>query len=513
MKKLWLSIALITLTLGLSGCTTKKESTLSFPQKEFFQLHKELFVPKISLTGAIEAKKSVSLASKVSGRIQTLFVDVGDTVHKGDLLAQFSVTDDQARIAYSNAVNQLRTTKISTQSAIQSAETAVLNAQQQHEQAKRQEEANMKQLLDTLDARTNSSHTLLKRVLSFLDMTLGISPQYQYGGGSNLVVSVGSNDTIQKQKIKNAIDSFLQKKEEESFPYFQDSLKNAHTELERQKELEKITQDFYTLVRNTPLTGNFPREQRDSLKQTIEQFLSELSGDILALESQMRATETAREQLDLGLIQTENEVKNAQSQLDVVQARAQQQIQLVQNQISSTQNIQNELELRAPFDGIITQRFKEEGSLVAAGNPLFELANRSLLKIKTDVPDIQSGFLTKGMAVEITIDGISGVFQGEISRINPAVDPSTRTLGIEITLNESPEQIKIGMFARATIILPARTTFFIPKRYISADFSGSFVTTKDGKQIAVQKGTEKQGLVEILSDDLHDGMLLQTSTL
>jgi RND family efflux transporter MFP subunit len=509
--KYFLLTSIILSSFGIIGCEQNSQTQLILPEVETITLQSEDFAPEISLTGIIEAQKSIALASKISGRIQTLFFDIGGQVKKNEKVAQFSIIDDQSQIAYTNAINQLQTTKISTQSSIQSAEIAILNAQQQHEQAKRQEEANMKQLFDTLDARTNSSHALLERVLNFLDTTLGVSPQFQYGGNSSLVASVGSNDTIKKQNIKNSLTTILQRKKTTRFPFSQDALENARQEIVLLREMETITQNFYTLTRNTPITGNFSEMQRNTLKKTVEQFLSELSGDILTLESQARATETAKEQLGLGLIQTENEVQNAQAQLDMAQAGAQQQVQLAQSQIASTKNMQNELELRAPFKGIITQRFADEGALIAPGNPIFELADREKLKIYTDISDTQSGSITEGMKVDIAIDGLMEHFSGTITRINPAVNPSTRTLGIEITLDKSPQQIRLGMFARITVSLPTRKVFFIPNRYIQSQFSGTFVILQDGTMLPVELGEEKGGMREIRGETIQNGLQLRST--
>lgn len=506
MKYLFSLLSVVILSFAISGCAEDQISSVPIPTTERFVLESEEFTPLLTLTGTVEAQKSISLASKISGRIDTLFVDVGDQVKKDHIVAQFSILDDQAQIAYLNSLNQLETTKVSSHSVVQSAEISLLNSQQQHEQAQRQEKANMQQLLDTLSARTNSSHTVLERILSFLDMTMGVSPRYQYGGNSSLVVSIGNNDTLGKQKSKNDISVFLQSMENQPFPFFQDPLKNAQQEINVLRKLQTITQNFYTLVRNTPVTGSFSESQREGLQQIIEQSLSELNGEILALETQLRGTQTAQEQLGLNLLQTQNAIKNAESQLKMAQASSEQQLQIARNQIVSTKNLQSELKLKAPFDGIITQRFFEEGALIAPGNPLFELADREKLKIYTDIPDIHSGSLTEGMPVDIEIDGLSEHFEGNITRVNPAIDPLTRTLGIEVTIHGSPEQIRLGMFARITVPLSKRKAFFVPNRYIQREFSGIFVKTEDTTRLLVQLGEEKNGMTEIIAPELRSNL-------
>jgi RND family efflux transporter MFP subunit len=508
MKKFLTLASIVLFSTTLLGCGTQTENIVVLPATETFLLHTENFTPTLSLTGTIEAQKSIALSSKISGRIDTLLVEIGNTVTKDQIVAQLSAFDDQTQIAYNNALSQFKTTEISGQSAVQSAETAVLNAQQQHEQNQRQEQANIQQLLDTLNARTNASHTVIDRILSFLDMTLGASPQFQYGSNSSVVVAVGNTDTIGKQNTKNEIAKLIQSKETRAFPYSPDPIGNTRQEINLLKQVQTVTQSFYGLIRNTPVTSSFSESQRQGIQQTTERYLGELSGEILALETQMRATQTAQEQLGLGLVQTQNAIENAESQLKLAQANSGQQVQIARNQIVSAKNMQNELELKAPFDGIITQKFVDEGALIAPGSPVFQLADRSVLKIYTEIPDTYIGSIAEEMLVQINVDGISDTFNGKITRIDPAVNPSTRTLGIEITLDESPEKIRLGMFARIKVELPEKTAFFVPKRFIQSAFEGSFVTTKNGESIAVKLGEEKDGLVEISADKLEEGFSL-----
>ena len=341
-------------------------------------------------------------------------------------------------------------------------------------------------------------------------MTLGASPQFQYGSNSSVVVAVGNNNSIEKQNTKTTIASLVRTQEIRPFPFSHDPLNNARQEINLLKQVQNVTQSFYSLVRNTPVTSSFSEAKRQTIQQTTERYLSEISGEILALETQVRATQTAQEQLGLGLVQTQNAIKNAESQLSLAQANSGQQVQMARNQILSAKNMQNELSLKAPFDGIITQRLVDEGALIAPGSPLFQLADRSILKIYTDIPDTHIGNISEGMSVQIKVDGLSELFSGKISRLDPAVNPQTRTLGVEITLDTAPEQIRIGMFARISVELREKTTFFVPKRFIQSTFDGTFVSTKKGKSIAVELGEEKNEKREIISEELQDGMILQS---
>lgn len=510
MKKLILSASFLALSLGLTGCGGETQSSLQIPESENLVLQSQTITPSLSLSGTVEALKSVSLSSKISGRIDTLPFDVGDQVTKGQVVAKFSVLDDQTQIAYENALSQFKMTQLSSESNVQSAEVAVQTAAQQHEQNKRQREATLQQLSDTLRARINTSQVVLEKVLNFLDMTIGASPDFQFGTQSSVIADIGNNDAIGKQNVKNKILDLVKAREESNLFFATDPIRNGQETILFLKSLKSVTQEFYTLVRNTAVRVNFSEAQRQSLQQTTENYLTELSGEILALETQIRTTQTTGEQLELELVQTQNAIEKAESQLQLTQSTSDQQVQIARNQIASTQNLQQELSLKAPFTGIITQRLFDEGALVRPGDPVFTLADRSLLQIETDIPDTAIGEIEKDMPVQITVDGLSETFSGTITRIDPAVDPATRTLGIEITLTDAPAKIRIGMFARAEVELPQKQAFLVPKRFLQSDFLGTSVTTQEGEKIPVELGQERDGMTEIIAPQLHSGITLIT---
>jgi RND family efflux transporter MFP subunit len=511
MKFFFLIISTLLLSVGITGCEQGSEKIFSLPQSETITLKSEMVTPFLALTGIIEAQKSIFLSSKIAGRLDILLVEIGDVVSADTVVAKFSAFNDQTQIAYNNALSQLTTTKISSQSTVQSANVALMNAQQQHDQNQRQEQANIHQLLDTLNARTSSAHTTVERILSFLDMTMGASPKFKYGTNSSVISAIGSNDSIGRQQTKNEIATIIRANENQKSPASSDSIRNARQEISLLKQIQTVVQSFYTLIRNTPATSQFSESQRQVVQLTTEKSLNEISDEILALETQMSATITAQEQLGLGIIQTQNAIENAEAQLQMAEANSGQRVQLAMNQIVSAKNMQNELNLKAPFDGIITQRFVDEGALIAPGKPIFELADRSILKIQTEIPDNYIGKIAEQMVVEIKIDGLTKNFSGKITRINPAVNSRTRTLGIEITLEESPDQIRIGMFARIKVVLEEKLAFFVPKRFIKAQFSGTFITTTNNDSLAIQLGEEKDGQVEIISSELKEGMVLTSS--
>lgn len=111
--------------------------------------------------------------------------------------------------------------------------------------------------------------------------------------------------------------------------------------------------------------------------------------------------------------------------------------------------------VRAPFDGRLGIREVEIGQYVSPGAELVTLTDLSRLYVDLTVAEQQRQLLTPGLPVEITTDAMPDrVFKGELTTIEPQVDPATRAIKVQATLDNPEELLLPGMFANARIILP-----------------------------------------------------------
>ena len=108
----------------------------------------------------------------------------------------------------------------------------------------------------------------------------------------------------------------------------------------------------------------------------------------------------------------------------------------------------------APFDGVITARNTDIGALIdsGSGNPkeLFHVASVSRLRIYVSVPEAESSVVRLGAPVELTLDEYPNrTFEGLIARTSDAIDQATRTLNVEIDINNAKDEIKTGAYVLA----------------------------------------------------------------
>jgi len=159
----------------------------------------------------------------------------------------------------------------------------------------------------------------------------------------------------------------------------------------------------------------------------------------------------------------------------------------------------------APFSGIITKRFLDPGALVTANSAtLFTLMNLDRVKVIVNVPEgnIQSVYQVR--TAQVTLVAVPGkVFQGIVTRFSDALDLTTRTMAIQIEIDNSDHIIKPGMFASVQMTIAERKdAVTVPTNAILKDDSGQYIFALDesrAKRIRVKTGMELLERTEILS--------------
>jgi RND family efflux transporter MFP subunit len=168
---------------------------------------------------------------------------------------------------------------------------------------------------------------------------------------------------------------------------------------------------------------------------------------------------------------TDTFVSQAQSTSSVVKA--------AQANVRRLEEMQSFEKIYAPFDGVITARNTDIGSLVAAGEntapqELFHLASIRKLRVYVSVPEADSQSVRTGAVETLTFDEFPGqLFSGVIVRNANAIDPASRTLNVEIDVDNPQGQILPGAYAfvhfklvqkgqspAESLIIPADTLLF-----------------------------------------------------
>jgi len=108
-------------------------------------------------------------------------------------------------------------------------------------------------------------------------------------------------------------------------------------------------------------------------------------------------------------------------------------------------------EIRAPFDGIVAERYLDPGTIVAMGTPVARVVASGDLRVRFAVPEGESGRMSAGQLVIVEVIARGSTFSGVIDRIAPEIDPSSRMLVAEAELMGSsvePSRLAAGLEAR-----------------------------------------------------------------
>jgi RND family efflux transporter MFP subunit len=136
--------------------------------------------------------------------------------------------------------------------------------------------------------------------------------------------------------------------------------------------------------------------------------------------------------------------------------------------------------VRAPFDGVITQRNVDTGALVNEGSTLlYRVAQTGNLRTYINLPQSDAESVKVGQRAIVSISELPGrKFDGVVTRTSNSLDPATRTLLTEVQIPNRDGALMPGMFAQVDLTVPRK----FPPLLIPGD---TLVVRSDGPQVAV----------------------------
>jgi len=158
--------------------------------------------------------------------------------------------------------------------------------------------------------------------------------------------------------------------------------------------------------------------------------------------------------------------------------------------------------IRAPFPGQVRQRLVSPGQYVKVETPVMVIVDNDPLRVRLKVPEKMAGWVAVGQPVAVQVEAYPDRrFQGKISRINPSVEPQTRTFEIEALIENRDGALKPGFFARATVASShVDEALLVPQealRYLYGVYKVYTVDQGKLKETEVKLGARDGDLVEI----------------
>ena len=167
------------------------------------------------------------------------------------------------------------------------------------------------------------------------------------------------------------------------------------------------------------------------------------------------------------------------------------------------------IQIRAPIEGVVAQRFIKLGNTISEGDALFKVTSLDPLVAYLHVPEREYRNIDPGQPVGIEIDALAGErIAAVVSRVSPVVDPQTGTFKITVEIADTKKRIKPGMFGRIGVIYDVHENALqVPRSAIIEDQGAASVFVVEGDRAVrrpVVTGYGNRGMVEI-SSGLRDG--------
>jgi RND family efflux transporter MFP subunit len=163
----------------------------------------------------------------------------------------------------------------------------------------------------------------------------------------------------------------------------------------------------------------------------------------------------------------------------------------------------------------VSGRLVSEGTYVSVGEALVKLVIERPLKFRGLVPERKSSEVRVGQKAGVVTAAYPEPFMGQVTRINPAIDPKTRTFEIEILLPNKQGELKPGGFAKAGILTAVDEHAATVPLESLVQFAGvaKIFLVEDGKarEVQVTLGVQSTDWVEIASPKIPEGSQVVTS--
>jgi len=440
-------------------------------------------VQEVSETGQVQAGEEIKLAFKNEGRIEAIYVRVGDIVPAFSALVKLET--DQLNIELQSAQAELAVARAElnkilagfSEEEIQVARTTLENAEQSLEDVKQKAEDDLNQAyqdaLATLDGSYEKGWGALTTVTS-------IRKTYFVGNDQESIAVKEKENEIKvelaqaKEYITVAKASGASGDIDEALFQLKNTLNSIYNSLDE--------------IRNMMETASYKNEVTDTDRDSLDtKKVNVNTGLTNIINAQQTITSTKisnKEKINTaeGKVQKARDelaVKTAgprQVEIDLYQARinqAQAQVDLLENKI-------RDAVLRAPLKGQITEVNKKVGEIVqpVLGESIITLLPTDPYQIEVDIYEEDVVKVDVGDEVDIELIAFPGqIFHGKVISINPAEKLIEGVVYYEVKVNfeEVPEGIKPGMTADLTIKTESKENVLVVPE--------NAVKEKEGKQI------------------------------
>jgi len=215
--------------------------------------------------------------------------------------------------------------------------------------------------------------------------------------------------------------------------------------------------------------------------------------------------DTARAQVNNARQQLEAAINTARQSNEAIRT-AEAAVESARSQVSIAQKAVSDTTVRSPYAGYISNRPVARGEYVTPSSVIVTVLRTNPIKLQLLVPEAEAPHITAGMSVSLEVDAHKDrKFAGQVSAVNPAIDPVSRSATIEVAVENGDNALRSGMFATAQILRSAgNAAVFVPRAAVFSDqntqsYRVFVIEGEFAKLRVVQLGADEGETIQILS--------------
>ncbi len=502
---------------------------------------KQDLIQEINATGRVKAVDEIDLAFENGGRINAVYVEVGDSVSQGQALVTLEPDDILAEIAQARAgVSSAEAKLIQYEAALEKEKSEleallvgtrneeILVYESKVKNAESVYTASLQNLINKIEeAYTKSDDSIRNKIDSMFDSPRGLNPEIVF--------------PINNSQLENDIVSGRSLIEQLLIAWRASLLSSLETEVlvERTSEAEGKLNQVKSFLEDIALAANSLYANAEFSQAIIDEYKSDvyiarnnIATAITDLSSAKKQFNTA----DTSLLIAENELslKKASSTPEKINSQKALIKQAEANVISQEAEIdlkkslvQTSLvkfaknTLKSPFDGIITKQDGKIGAIVSGSEIVVSVISENDLEIESNIVEADIAYLKIGDRAKLSLDayGEDFIFEAKVIKIDPSAQLIEGVANYKTTLEfiEEDEKIRAGMTADLDIITAElKDVLVIPYRaIIFKNGAGKFVRVLDENnqinEMLVEIGTIGNGSFVQIIDGINEGDRVVTS--
>lgn len=494
--------------IALVGCGKREEVAVEKP----YTVTKGDVSISIIESGTVDAIRSVEVKPQITGRISKLLVDEGDQVVEGQLLAV--IDPQETRLSYDQTNSQL----VGAEAGVARSTIEIAQRKKTAAVALAQAEARVTQL----ELEVKNTPALLKAEIASAEANL-------------------RSAEADRDRIKNSAQPTQIAATKATLQEAEQNLRNAKFEYERQVELEKQGYSALKNVQNAQLNVQLAQTRLENARVAMNRQEAGLEADMKRANEAVAAAETTvrRAKTNLYTVASKRaELDSARAEvlraraglsdpalLEKSRQQAEASVAQLRSALQESARKLNETSIKSPLTGTISKKLLQIGEMASglssfsAGSTIFKIEDRTKMRVKLAVNEIDIAKLNVGMPAEVAVDAVPNEkISGKISKMAPArqlVNGAEVQVGtdavvkyeVEIVLDKTVPALRSGMSAKCTMnVANRKNVVFLPVGYVEKKDSEFFVYFPGAaaKKGEVAKPTRKKITVGVTSNSRYE---------